>query len=395
MMDIDEVLAAADPARGIGACDWQSDEAERLYQRIIQDSPPRRARSGRPVPATRGGKRRAPWRSRIAAPLAAAAAVTAVAVGVTTLSPLGGGNGPGASLPVGVPRFYVVTYGSLRSPEIRSTATGQLTGTLRVPHGYGITTVAPAGSDYSYVAAVQLPNGEVGPDRLEQFSIGRNGQPSALRPLGIKVPFRIPGLAVTPTTIGVFAFRSYKDRQWTQVEVINRHTRQARAWTGCYCVALDWSYPFTFSLSANGRLLAGSPLNGTEYGVFGVRLLPTASRPGSYTAHSRLVLPDAYWATLSPSGSTLYACLSHPGLHLSTWVAYSVATGRKRTIARWRGAQYGDGGGCQAVASASRRYLLVHLGGNNERAEVLDLRTGRVIPIDHGHFGGANGDFYW
>jgi hypothetical protein len=269
-----------------------------------------------------------------------------------------------------------------------------------VPRGQQVDAVAPLAGDDSFLALVGPPAGYRGPVRLEQFSITKYGQPGALRPLSIKVPSPNPEFAVTPdghtiafftTSPGLGTTQGNDNSSQVKIEVLNQLTGQTRTWTGCAC-QVNADSRFTLSLSASGRLLAAQPLFGSPaYGSFGVRLLHTSSAPGSYTRRSRLVLPDAYWATLSPSGSTLYACLSSPGLHQSAWVAYSITTGQRRTIARWRGALYRNGGGCTATASASGRYLLVQLADmakHEELGQILDTRTGRVIPLHHRHFNG-------
>jgi hypothetical protein len=351
--------------------------------------------------ATRARPRRPHWRSRLLVPLAAAAAVTAVIVAVTTLSPFGSGGSPAAALPAGVPRFYVISYDqSGLSLVIRSTATGQVTGTIRLPRRRKITSVAPLAGDEAYLALVQPADARPGPNRLEQFTLSKTGRPSALRPLRVPVPAGNPEFTVTPDgqTIAFFGGGTRDD---TQVEVINRRTGQTRTWTGCACAASASWYGLTLSLSASGKLLAAIPLRGTPPNnwFLGIRLLPTTARSGSYTRHSRLVLPGAAWAVLSPSGSTLYACLARPGQRQSTWVAYSVATGRQRTIASWHGAYYGGGAGCGGAASASGRYELIQLGGHGHPpAGALDARTGRVIPLPHfnaGQIGYLSGYLYW
>jgi hypothetical protein len=327
---------------------------------------------GLPAPATRTRRLRADRHRRMLAPLAAAAASAAIIVAVTTLSPLGTGNGPGASLPGGMPRFYVIGSFWFKQLVIRSTATGQVTGTVPIPRGQQAMEVAPLAGDDSFIALVQSRKGSAA-GRLEQFSISSNGQPSALHPLNITSPGRIAQFAVTPDGHTIVFYLRHR------VEVVNRLTGQTRTWTGC-CQSLGY-FP---SLSASGRLLAF--LAGLPNGNTDVRLLPTTTTPGPVTKRSRRVLPDADWATLSPSGSTLYACLA-PRMGLTIWISYAVATGQRRTIARWRGPLYGASGCSQDVASASGRYVLAFPNGQNPRA--LDTRTGRTIPLPNLHISGS------
>ena len=343
---------------------------------------------GLPAPATRIRRRRAvARRGRMLAPLAAAAAITAVTVGVTTLSPLGQGGGAGTSMPAGMPRFYVISHEQFARPDIGSTATGQLTGTLQVPRGHWVESLAPLAGDDSYIALVEPAEGYPGPARLEQFSIRSNGRPTALRPLDITVPGAIPQFTVTPDGHTIAFYYGVGPDNKTRIEVVNRLTGQIRTWTGCGCSADTRTYPFIMSISASGRLLA---VEARPFGN-GVRLLQTTSAPGSYTRHSRLVLPNADWAVLSPSGTTLYACLARPR-NLSTWVSYSVATGRQHTIAQWR-----RGSPCAGEANSSRGYVLNPPGTDGRSPAIaLDARTGRVIPLpDFAVGGGGDYLYYW
>jgi hypothetical protein len=260
-----------------------------------------------------------------------------------------------------------------------------------VPRGHWVESLAPLAGDDSYIALVEPAEGYPGPERLEQFRIRSNGQPTALRPLDITVPGAIPEFTVTPDGHTIAFYYAAGPGNKTRIEVVNRLTGQVRTWTGCGCNAHTRVYPFIMSISASGRLLA---VQVRPFGN-GVRLLQTTSAPGSYTRRSRLVLPNADWAVLSPSGTTLYACLEDPGYHVSTWVAYSVATGRRHTIAQWRGAKYGYGGACEGEASSSGGYVLSPPSPDGHSAEALDARTGRLIPLPNFTAGREDNLYYW
>lgn len=285
-------------------------------------------------------------RPALVAPLAAAAAlllVVGVGVAVAKLaapgSPLGAVPGP--------PRYYVEADFVGGLPQVRSTATGAVTDTVRVPHvpsGFGPNMVAAVGNGLFFAAVTQ----SVG-ERIYRFRLTSGGRISGLA----QVPggtiggnqFGIGAMAASPDgsrlavglnpTTGTSAGScsssgpcSYTNSgQNGQIDIINTANGARTVWQGGTGNNFQFSV-VSLSWVGNGNELAylgewcpqqgGSSVSsclpgaGTGGAKAQVWTLDPATGGGSLTSGRPLfrtsrTFPDLPQALISPDGSTITA----------------------------------------------------------------------------------------
>ncbi len=361
------------------------------------------------VPAGAAGRGRAGRRSwrrasgpggRLLRPLAAAAAVTAIAVfaalAVPRLLPGSGtAAGPispdaraalfGPGTPARQPPFLVGVSGG-SGPDgigVYSSRTGRLTASLRPPRpGLSFRASAATAADLTFVVAA-----ERGPKScatwLYRLRLTPRGRIASLTPLAVpKVAGEIlppSGLSASATgkVIAYTADRCGGGKGW--LGVIHLASRSVRTWRA------DSEDLWSLSLSASGTALLY--VDTQVYGGDGtVRLLRTDAPPGALSARARVVLPasqgigEAGSVALSPDGKTLLACAESQ--HAAALSAYSTATGSLLgQLHQWRNVNVSP---CMISAVPNGRYVLVSDILLRSIGTRLDLVTGRARPVPGG-----------
>jgi hypothetical protein len=371
----------------------------------------RLARSARPT-FSRG--------HRISVPLAAAAAVLAIAVTASVLAAngLGGtrrisasqdGGRPAGGLAQGYPggrppaakppKFFVAIQsgtsevGYATTLAVFSSATGRKVGQLASPvaNRY-FQAVAALGSDQTFVVSAS-PGQRFGKWRtcgtwLYQFRLTPQGQPTALKLLMPEVAgFAEPnGLAASAdgNVVAYDAVACTETRHSIvtdlgQVSVLHIGSGHVTSWT-----YTSPATPTSLSLSADGGVLAmlSNPSDASRFGsdvLNSAWVLRTGSAPGQLGQRYRKVAssPDGVAATMiSPTGAVTYVA-STGTLGRSdrlTLAGYQTSTGRlirsMRVFPRVSGSDLPG-----LSPDHSGRYVL--LSQWTQREELLDLATGR------------------
>jgi hypothetical protein len=391
-------------------------------------APPRRPAPGRP-----GLRRR-----RVLIPVAAAAAVIALVVGLSVATPLlhrqehqANPPGPGLLLPSGqpavphgplpkpvlganasrgvpasapapgVPPFYVTVYvppvGGVDYIVVRDTATGKITGRINPPGSAVFAGLAATGGDRTFITAID-PDTGCSPVQLYQFRLNHRGVPGPLEPLHITLPGGVPqgegDLAITPDGRTIAYKSGVCNTLGSEVGVINLATRQVRVWA----VPENVRDPIpeqiiSLSLSADGRWLGYTIFPMGARLPWGGRILRTTSPAGSLAKYSRVVSRTALWTALSGDGTSLYYCAvspysggTLPNIGTLTYGTLSLADGGQHVIASWASV---DSPQCYASLDPVGNYLLVQLptsvpstSGGWSRPAILDRRTGQLTGIN-------------
>lgn len=318
-----------------------------------------------------GGRRRRPGGARrsgrVLMPLAAAASVAAIAVAATVVIPRLGGNAPGRhhrpSLPQAKPRgvfgalpkFIVVNDADVGGPStskfltVVTTATGKVDGQLNAPAGELFGTVAGTPGGQTFFVAAQ------GTDRsyktfFYKFSVGTDGQPSALVPIPVRgvpigsIPVALAAtadgsrLAVSLDRYGKFVTRNGLNSITGEIAIIDVASGTIiRHWPH----TLTEDYSTDLSMSADGTLIGYTNFIGSGASASQVsRVMATSAPSGPDTHVSRIVVRNASDAMLNTSGTVMYAIARSPGQptyengHIL--VAYDVASGKLiRVIHDW------------------------------------------------------------
>lgn len=379
--------------------------------RGLRDLP---AQPGRPPARVRSG------RKRLAAPLAAAAAVAVIAITATAVVPriLTGQPGssptasgsiaagyPGSRLPAGpAPRFFVGIRPTLlpakdpvTSLGVYSSVTGRIVATLAPPQrGRYFQAVAALGDNRTFVAAAtvnDMPGSTRGCNtQLYRFQLTAQGQPTGLTPLAVR---SVPGYLDFDTSLAASASGNviaYATHSCTRaydgsIGVIRLRTGKLRTWLFTYP-----SVPMNLSLSADGSLLsfASGPSSGPRVGAGAAAwVLRTRSAPGPLSLRYRQVIHsehpaaqhflDVQSAALSPTGAVMFAATAPPrGTAIETIGAYRTTTGGLiRVIHAFSHFQMGD---CAISPDPSGRYLLVYALTLRNLAWI-DLATGKVTTV--------------
>lgn len=357
---------------------------------------------GLPDPGTRPAPRRRPARMsarRVLVPLAAAAAVTAIAVAASVLvphagrpsMPQAGGQimpaavgralaGPGAA--VAPPRFFVGTNGY--NAEVYNARTGKIVARIASPKGTSIEDSAATGNDRTYViAAVSRAACET---FFYQARLTAQGRVASMTPLSVP---RVAGhigfpaalfasadgrvLAYAASTCGATGEAGgllpagHGDHGW--IGVVDLATGKARTWP-VQPLKLN-----ALALSPTGRMLAFT-YGGPESSM---RVLPADAPPGPAAQRSRAVavIPTGQFSIgFSPAGTAVLAYVGLGPDRGTALVAYDIASGRLLgAVHAWRTYDAGPQGGFSVALSG--RYLLVY-GFNRRIAMRIDLATGRA-----------------
>ena len=350
------------------------------------------------------GPRPARWWPGLA-PLAAAAAVTVIAVLAAVLA-----KPPGQDLrsaaPAAAPKFLIVVPISRSPLQVRDVATGALVATVTLPTepGSQAPTADAAADGRTYIGSVATADGYhyvVSLLRLShcrswlyQFQLNARGQPSAVRPFA---PLPTVGAELQSLTVSgdgqMIAYNmsacAGSAPQPFYVAVTNIRTGQTKRWST--------SAGGDLSLTADGSMLYYDINLGTAV----VRGMPTSVPPGPAAGHSRTVLraaafgptDDIGFAAVSPDGGTLYFA-TFPEGPLGPGAgqvrALNLATGRSRVV-------YAPAGrpGLVTADPAVRNFLLQIPQRGTLRLARLDLATGRVTELPSGWLGPAGSILIW
>jgi hypothetical protein len=313
-------------------------------------------------------------------PLAAAAAVLLIAIGVFVISaslnagsrqhPAVAASKPAASTAPGgyggqaalLPRYVVtiptVSVGLL---DVQNAVTGKLTATIKIPGGI-------LSGGYWYALAAEGPRTFIASDDMSPLSgnisyfyrlvIGTHGRLTSITRVGSLVHGLVMGASVTPDGryVGYLLATAYgKDGQYVRNEVVLANLRTGK-------VIASWPMPTNdsiagLSIDANGNALAigayswnpGFPvITAIKHGV--LTQWTSVLRPAtSGTPIDKLpeLLPQASTLALSPDGHTLYEFLQAGNVSASPQqdrrpvtfdlAAVDVSTGRVVSVLRtWR-----------------------------------------------------------
>ena len=265
----------------------------------------------RPLRIPAPGRR---WRQRLL-PLAAAAAVIAVAVSAVLVA--GPGLGP-ASAPVtaAVPRHYLTftfvpdkQFHDLPVTEavIRDTATGKITGTVKIMTRSFPASVAadaaPDGRSFILAIAENAPKDEYRFFRLPVSAGGKPGHLTELPAYPVPVNAYLAGIALSPDGTRLAVSFSYglgatnggpAKYMVGAVEVINLVTGTVRTWTAGMQQG-HWYQPGQPSWADGNRMISftwqqAKSMSNDAMTMQGVRLLDTEA-PGDNLADTRMIMP--------------------------------------------------------------------------------------------------------
>jgi hypothetical protein len=285
--------------------------------------------------------RRPSWRPRLL-PFTAAAGVIAVITAGALVAGLTAGHKAAApkpavsgSAPASLPRFYVTTSsgpgGRGIQAVVRASASGQVTGTVRVPSALpvewadsGGTFVTAAADDRSFIIGVQggqAPTKNGLDLRLFRFAISAAGKPGHLTELA-HAPMRnqiTEGIALSPDgkLLAVSLMRDSPAGAVGAIQVLDLATGATRTWTA---PAHSVYIPGPPSWADGSRLIAFTWLRSTQSGLMsaprGIRLLDTAA-PGDNLVAGTVIVPSGMVA----AGSIVSALITPDGRHVIvvTW----------------------------------------------------------------------------
>ena len=254
------------------------------------------------------------WRHRLA-PVAAVAAAIAVAVSAVLVA---GPRLAPASAPdtAAVPRYYLTfTFGLDRKfhnlpvteAMIRDTATGKITGTVKiVTNSFPASvaaTAAPDGRSFILGTEEHAPKGEYRFFRLPISAGGKPGHLTKLPAYPVPVNAYLAGIALSPDGTRLAVSSSYgvggsqdgpAAAEVGAVEVINLVTGAVRTWTATMQQG-HWYQPGQPSWADGNRMIAftwqqAKSMSNNAMTMEGVRLLDTEA-PGDNLADARMIMP--------------------------------------------------------------------------------------------------------
>ena len=329
--------------------------------------PPLQLPGGRPRHGDAGRRgHRLILSARWLAPVAAAAAVLAIAAGVTAVAGLThGASGPqqAAAAVRAVPPYYIALTGT-RSPGqdhrhlgIFATATGALIASTAVPGPYTtFAGVSAAVEDRTFAVAAEAFQGR----RLSAvkfFLVRFNPVSRAIRLVALAMP-RMPaaaaldGMALSPHAsklAAAFELSGAAARLTEEVRVLDLSTGSTRTWTSSQGTVAGGRYDLrSLSWADNDIILAlnwagcrRSDRAAAVPALSGVRLLNTRKPGSDLVAASRLAVrldkigghPDlprlvSGSGLLTPDGRKVVAAAANPPGTAGGFAEFSVATGR-------------------------------------------------------------------
>jgi len=364
------------------------------------------------------------------APLAAAAAVTAVIAGSVAISgafharpPKHQNRTSAAAALASVPPYYVTLTGRYGNGPtgavVRATATGKVLATVTPPKGYrgGFTWVSAAANDCEFVLSATARAGWVGPTRFFWLHISPATHTVRLKALGIPsepVSGEIMGIALSPDggELAVALNDAAGHGSGPQIQVFNLAAGSERVWS--------WpgGDPITAS-NGQGRVLSwasgGRTLAFQQSGVnsIGIRLLDVTTPGGSLQADSRLAVQwpqspipvdgdgrvagasvlDSPTALLTPDGSRIVAATVResqltgglPGTTKLAFTEYSAHNGKVVAVLDPLSLRHSWPGSEQLVlwanASGSTLIVVAHQPGAGMRRDGM---FPTVIGVVHG-----------
>jgi hypothetical protein len=355
-------------------------------------------------------------RLRLIAPLAAATAMTCVAVAVGLAGnggpPGHGGPRTGVTLPGGrpapLPAYFLGIYSNpgndlFNNLAVYNAATGAVVTDLASrTRGLTFTAVAATSSSTQFVAAAEpASGGRIGCGAtIYQIKLTPQGRLASLLPLtGAPHPGYVPvsGLQVSAdgSTLAIASGPCYVQGSGSfphRIDLLRLPDGRARQWKPAGPTIM----PFLGSLSSDGRALAFSNYAGMGTGRAtndgGARIVRAGANSGSLTAAARVVVPGTAspahgveGVALSPDGKVLYACsrgdATAAGYHYSAVLAaYHANTGRKIGVL---GSWNSDQSPCLLAMAPSGDYILV-IGlftAPGPYAYRVTLSTGKKAPI--------------
>ena len=347
-----------------------------------------------PLPVRR--RRRLPAGGRRLVPLAAAAAVAAVAIATSVLVPR---SGPGRSGPPrdtaagrGTPAFFVaLNWFTHPSMVVVNATTGARGATIRLPFRATELTGVATGDGRTFVAAARTAACRTS---LYRFSVSAQGRPTALSPIA-----SVPGIIGSPwdmamardgRTIAYAALacgqaagpRAQNPPLKGYLTVVNTATGQTRRWVYTGRAAQAFHGTGDVSLSADGRVVA-----------FTDWVLRTDAAPGNLMRRGRVVARNGEFGPsvilggleVAPDGKTVYFGTFRVRQDKPTWRgwqlrALDLATGQTSLVRSVPGTQ-----GTPAAVSAdpTGRFLMIEYATRHgTRLARLDLATGRLTPVN-------------
>jgi Lactonase, 7-bladed beta-propeller len=333
---------------------------------------------------------------RLLIPLAAAAAVAALAIATSVLVPRSapGRGGPSQDTAAGrgTPAFFVALNWSLRpSMIVVNATTGTHETTVRLPFRATELTGVATGDGRTFVAAARTTACRTS---LYRFSVSAQGRPTALTRFG-----SVPGVIGTPWDMALardgrtIAYatlacgqapgsRARDQPEKGYLAVVNTVTGQTRRWTYTGRPVQTVLGTGDVSLSADGRVVA-----------FADRVLRTDAAPGSLERRGRVVMHSGEFGSsdilggveVAPDGKTVYFGtfrVRHDKPIWSGWKlrAFDLATGQASLVRSLPGTQ-----GTPAAVSAdpTGRFLMIEYATRHgTRLARLDIATGRLTPLN-------------
>jgi hypothetical protein len=285
---------------------------------------------------------------------------------------------------VSPPPFLLVDRGS--SLKVYSTRTGTVVATLAAPAGQQFEDVASGGTARTFLAATGL-SGSACHAYFYRFELSATGQPSPLTLLR-SVPGDQPTAVAAIPGGESYAYSTVHCQTVSSTGVIGISGPDGnRTWA--YDEADD--YAFSLAATADGGTLALSLFAGSGWADL---LLNTHSSAATVDGASRTrpAVPYAQTLAISPSGATLYACISHG--QAGELAAYSAATGKLiRVLHRWTLAP-ASSYFCQVSADVAGKVLLASYSSNLARSTSLiavnpQAGTAVTLPVkaDYSHDG--------
>lgn len=343
---------------------------------------------GRRAARTRRGARRR-RSGRVAGPLAAAASIAVIAVGASVVVPRLVGGAPSHKAKTGhtstsatsglaaLPTYTVLNNNT--GLEVVVTATGQVAGHLRAPAGQAFAAIAGTASDRTFLVAADLNPQTSCRTFFYRFSLGTDGQPSALTRLPVRA---LPGL---PTALAASA-----NGRLAGYSVVGCATGTGRIGPGQAIghiglinlavgkITRQWSYTLSedyttdLSMSDDGSLLGYSNFQNAKW-VAG-RVLAASSPPGPDLRYSHIVVRQPVSTALSTSGRLMYAMT---GTHDHVLAAYDTANGRQAKVLHQWPAATSPG---PLVADPAGRYALLPITTSYGHKSLVPFVKGHHYP---------------
>ena len=357
-----------------------------------------------PVPARR-------WHRRLL-PVAAAAAVIAVAVAAVLVAGPKPAP-PSAPGPAAIPRYYLTftfvadhQFQGLPVTEavIRDSATGQITGTVKiVTHDFPApVTVAAAPDDRSFIIGTYEPDPKgtqatgYQEYRFFRLPISADGKPGHLTELpAYPVPMYafVEGIALSPdgTLLAVSSMYSLGRQNGLpagKVEVINLVTGKVRIWTAAPQHG-HYYEPGAPSWADGDRMIAftwqhSQSLTNDNMTMEGVRLLDTDA-PGDNLADSRMIV-----SRKAVSGTIQSALITPDGRDVLMATFRNVPSGGNRgtVIAQLAEVPAAGSGPVRVLRTKTARYTWDTKASVDDTSQVLSLDpTGRYALVQCLQFG--------